>query len=653
MINVGRRPENYYEFMQPKLRVGDKNHRLNIYLNGQSRIIKPAEQSLDIVFDTLAVLHKIRLRTLLQHYGYDETGLEKFKKILLSLIPFYDCINDIMAKRDEAVLSCALDLLSLVPLAGQAGAIANRIATKIGFSSAMALQMGLSTYAAKASLKIALKTGGRYLVTHALLPAAAELNQRAFISLALGLARAVDPGLETLARVGKASVLQFAFAAKFMKEKMPVMQKMLPRLEKSLMRQKIADPPTHYATGRLPGYDVDIPIQRLGGDGYLGQDVYVRLNPDTGDCFGRKYTLLPDRSLVAVPLPMAKRLHNILQQGLSGRGAGRAGLLWAGQQSHDELLAVRLGKNKEECVVHLSRYGEAGSEQLLFPEYGIDLHQEPLDMAQYALAFNALSPDEKLALRMWTLIDGETTQYSDGSPNLSLLGIKSLNTEINVNLRSKIPVAYWGNIEKRVYQTLLNALDRKLPTHKGSFLRVAEYRNKQIIPWASTIAPGDIVTNYPLLMSVSSQDTYAKEFTIRTHEEAAAGDTSVNALIYYKIENAEQCIPLLANIASTVEHEKEYLYPPKVFFKVKSISTGYLVNGDIQPATRVAVVLEELPEPAASAMNLFTGELLKFDQRAMCSRPASVISTWSTLLGFFYNDSGYRSDRSIFERRIL
>jgi hypothetical protein len=76
-----------------------------------------------------------------------------------------------------------------------------------------------------------------------------------------------------------------------------------------------------------------VPVVRLGGDRFHGKEVYVRIYPDTGIVFGRKYIMWPDGSLETIPIGMTRRLKNILEQGLSGRGAVRKAARWGASRT--------------------------------------------------------------------------------------------------------------------------------------------------------------------------------------------------------------------------------------------------------------------------------------------------------------------------------
>ncbi|QWA13482.1 hypothetical protein GTU79_13305 [Sodalis ligni] len=101
-----------------------------------------------------------------------------------------------------------------------------------------------------------------------------------------------------------------------------------------------------------------------------------------------------------------------------------------------------------------------------------------------------------------------------------------------------------------------------------------------------------------------------QKFTALTDGEGLSGKKHRQALLYFKIENGRQCIPLLSDTV-TADGEltlngydinlREYLYPPNTFFRVKSIATAYMIEGEMHPAQRIGVVLEELTGPVNEA----------------------------------------------------
>ncbi|XBS71732.1 hypothetical protein ABK905_13095 [Acerihabitans sp. KWT182] len=177
-------------------------------------------------------------------------------------------------------------------------------------------------------------------------------------------------------------------------------------------------------------------------------------------------------------------------------------------------------------------------------------------------------------------------------------------------------------LEKLHYFYLMDALKRPFPKQPGDYLGVGQYPLLHDVPWADSIGPGDIVTSYPTFWGVSARDFYAKKHSAQADSEGHADIRYRQAMVFFKIEGAQQCIPLITDFDSgqaihfTEEaiKRREYIYQPNMFFKVKSIATAYMMEGDIHPTQRIGVVLEEFIGPVIEAKNLYTGEALPVTQ---------------------------------------
>lgn len=261
------------------------------------------------------------------------------------------------------------------------------------------------------------------------------------------------------------------------------------------------------------------------------------------------------------------------------------------------------GKNRKSInhQVTIKSMGDFRAESLLFPEKGIRLSQSPLDATEYERAIARLPPEQLKALRTWTMINGDNDCYSDGTLNLSAQGQKPINYDLNISLIYGLRLY---EDEQFVYNHLIAALKNdSIPTQTGSFLRMAEYLHNDTIPWQTMIKPGDIVTNNPAFMSVSSSDSYARDAL------SWPGSTRKKAIVIYKIENASKPKPLLADSVSTLRHEEEYLYLPESYFRVKGISIAKIASKPM----RIGVILSEIDRPENNVVtkNIFSGKIVK------------------------------------------
>lgn len=626
---IDRNRKDYQSLMNWALPYFNVSWQLNFY---QHEVLKSPDQTYLKLVENLALHHRGTLLKQLHQQGYDPTTRDKVLDVLSSFIPFYDCISELRAGDSAAPLSCTLDIIGLLPLIGQTGRLGGRILFKLGMGGNRALRASLLSFSAERSLTVSLATGAKSLTVNALAPAMSELNRRAFLDLALSSVRALDPGIEFIGFIGKTTLRQLIAGAEVMKNQISVMNKILPALRIKTMKTTAIALEAQIKTGKISGLDEEISVIRLDGDKYKRKDVYVRIDQETGEISGKKYIFSHNGSLQPVHSAAAKNLRNILSIGLSGRGAGNAARLWNSAAGHSSLKQIKLVPPDEtmsgaaainsatdasilpvENIVHTLRYGTPESEAVLFPEFGVNLTQEPLDLAAYEAAFYALPDEEISAIRQWTQIENCCDKYSDLASDVSNDEYPAMHAKVNQNLMDKKPFVLWDPDEKTVYDNLLSVFSRNLPTHQGEYLRVARYAPGAYIPWGDIIGPGDVVTNFPIFMSVSSEDNYAIGLAKQTGADMAAGTDAFEALIFYKIDQANQCLPLAYPIASLLEHEQEYLYKPLSFFKVKSVASGYHVDGPMLPHTRIAVVLEELPASAATAKNLFTGEIMAFE----------------------------------------
>lgn len=331
---VDQRIELYYQLMSDAITCKkDPSYKLKIFHNAlNAPLLKNELNDLEWMIDELVNMHAQRLLAQLHLLGYEATTWEKVRDFLLSMVPLYDCITGILAERHEAALACATDLFSFAPFVGRSAGMAAKFAKAGVMGGILSLRASAGSLALRVVIKDIIRDSGAGLIRHAATPAAQVLNRRAMVALGVSAIRTLDPGFELMGIVGVKATHQLAQLAKAMGNRVQVWKKIHPWVERRVIQIDSMSLEAEYLTGRLVGLDKDLPVVRLGGDQLSGQDIYVRFNPSTGDVFGRKYTLTPERYLHAVPIPLARRLHNILEQGLSGKGAPGAAKNFAAKQ---------------------------------------------------------------------------------------------------------------------------------------------------------------------------------------------------------------------------------------------------------------------------------------------------------------------------------
>jgi len=328
---VGKDAKDYYEFLTTDKRpITDATFLLRI--NSYGEPLKPQEELLDAWIHRVVKKHGEQFSKQLYDYGYDKTTLEKLTDVILSFIPFYTCINSARAGDvEEATVSCSIDTIALLPLLGKLGSISFKLSQILGKGGLIATRNAINELALRNSVKAALLQGGAQFAEYGLLPASQAIGKKELVSLGTATLRAMDPGFELLGSISMTAVKQSLRLAQAMSPSLHKLHKLLPKLTLELERLPPKISPEAYSFARLPGFDKAVQVTKLGGDPFMGRDIYVRLHPETGEPFGRKYVLLADGTLDPVPIGLARRLHNVLKYGLGGKYAPQQGSNWAAQ----------------------------------------------------------------------------------------------------------------------------------------------------------------------------------------------------------------------------------------------------------------------------------------------------------------------------------
>lgn len=261
---------------------------------------------------------------------------------------------------------------------------------------------------------------------------------------------------------------------------------------------------------------------------------------------------------------------------------------------------------------------------LFYENGGPNLNQENIDASAYEKAFAdkdikisdnelvftdntdaefvsqpTLTKNEKIAVRRWTAIDDDLDDvFSDGMKDTTKMGIDSMNYGLNKKLAKAENLDEDESNMVRIFDSALN----KIPSQKGDFIRISEYTDLTT-PWDSEFKPGDIVTNYPCYMSVSSDLTYIKQ--------ATEVNSDVKAYVYFLFENTFSSKPLLKGTASLV-NELESVFKRNSAFKIKQIAiANEITSGShaLEVKKRIVVTLDEVDLPPSKiAKNIHTGE---------------------------------------------
>ncbi len=315
----------YYELMEdPQKCRTDSDYKLKInYHRIESHNLKDNFDNVEEMISRLVERHKNYLKTQLHQQGYEETTQQHLKRILLPIfIPFYGCYTGARDRKTEAIPACLGDLVSLLPVGGMAVSLSARFAQRTMLGSIVAFRRTISSLAARQALSVALKSASGHLIKYGIAPAMSTLDRKALTGIGISTLDAVFPGVGLSVRMGHKIVRQIINLAKKTKGRIGVLTKLQAKLEQSAVLRTHDITPHHMA--HFAGLEQPVPVVRLLGHQAGGHDVYLRVNPDTNTLYGTKYTLSAENTLQKIPLPLARRLHNILHYGLSGRGAPRA-----------------------------------------------------------------------------------------------------------------------------------------------------------------------------------------------------------------------------------------------------------------------------------------------------------------------------------------
>jgi hypothetical protein len=355
---VDRDSKNYFSYLDQDQRPAtDSSFKLKVHVNAA---LKSQEQELGILVAQIAQKHRDDFAQKLYQYGFNPTTQETIRDVMLSLIPFYTCLTS--TDEQQAALSCTLDALSLFPVIGELSELSVRLAEVFSTASLIAARGAAIEMARRGMLQEAIRVAGSEFVRYSS-PRLETIIREGVETLLVASLRAVDPGVELIGSISGAAVRQAIRLGKMMTSRPGLYARMEVAAEKLSVSMNHAI--LHY--GKLPGMKDRVPVIRLDGDRFHGKDIYVRIYPDTGIVFGRKYIMWPDGSLEAIPVGMARRLQNILEQGLSGRGAVRKASGWGVARTEISatlLQQIQQGIADGDSLASLANHHEVGARRL-------------------------------------------------------------------------------------------------------------------------------------------------------------------------------------------------------------------------------------------------------------------------------------------------
>lgn len=318
---------DYYAIFDDKRPQSDSGYRLEIHRGGRN--IKERYETLHIAIRHLAAIHEETINKKLRAYGHDRNTGEIVRDVLLSLIPFYTCINESRQGNVElAVQACMMDVMSLAIPSTQLALMAARMSELLGVEAILAVNYFLSCQAMQVSIKNAALQGAQHFLYHG---AYAVTKTLGWQHLAM-LARAVDPGFELCYLIGRMGVKQAVRLGNLIVNITPGLEKTLSKLTDEIV---MALPNAFSFNGvNRVGHGGKHPIGRIGFDALSAQDIYVAFSAITGEAYGHKYYRLADGSFRMVPHNIKHEFINLnlLHQGLGGGGAPLQGQVWAAEE---------------------------------------------------------------------------------------------------------------------------------------------------------------------------------------------------------------------------------------------------------------------------------------------------------------------------------
>ncbi|MCS3434584.1 hypothetical protein [Klebsiella sp. BIGb0407] len=278
--------EDYLEWVLGRRNFAESNFDDSYYIHKETFTDLDLHDSKWFI-DELADRHRKALFKSLYEQGNELSELENTWSVFKHFIPFYDCIEqNIEGNHSESIPACILDVLSLIPVLGTASSLSGKFS--------LGLIRGLRSGAASLGRE-GIKGAGKNLLREVTLPTVTELN-----SLGKSALMVFDPGFSLLM---SASRISRTFAKKIIKliSRKKEMAALVRNLKTRIAKLPLITP-SKPLTGVLAGTELEVPILAVGKKN--GENIYVKMNPKTGEKFGTKYicrgegVLLPASSIL-------------------------------------------------------------------------------------------------------------------------------------------------------------------------------------------------------------------------------------------------------------------------------------------------------------------------------------------------------------------
>lgn len=258
-----------YQQEGDKIVAGGYEFSFAVSVNPRTKLSLKNKKSNNQIDSYFSRQHGARFYDSLYQAGHDYSGTEKIWHSVKHLIPFYDCVEGIASGNSlqiaEALPSCMLDALAFIPVAGQAAALGG----KYGMSLAQGIRRGVF----KASQGASSAAIANSVLKGIALPTRAQVQ-----SLLKTTLSAMDPGFEMLC---KGSVMAGRLIADVSDARLAAKLKATVTAPDA---PKVAQK-TAYRSAKLPNNGPEVSVKKLEND------LYVMVNPQTGEAFGNYYHL--------------------------------------------------------------------------------------------------------------------------------------------------------------------------------------------------------------------------------------------------------------------------------------------------------------------------------------------------------------------------
>ncbi|MGM9904023.1 MAG: hypothetical protein ACI32O_08880, partial [Enterococcus sp.] len=241
-----------YQQVGNEIRIGNKYFQFSARVNRSKKLSHGVE--MEPLIETLSRKHSDQLYDQLYDSGNDKADIEKAWDVIKHFIPFYDCVTGIIDRdTGQAVVSCTIDALLMIPVLGQITSLNMKFA------------LGVARAFARGGIRNVIRSSSSFL------PTMAETRR-----LVLTFARALDPGFETLIGGGRLIVRKLVS----FKNELRVGKKIKDLLERVETMEK-AQGALKKSIEMLEWNGLEVPVKKVN------DHLYMRVtNLETAEVFG-------------------------------------------------------------------------------------------------------------------------------------------------------------------------------------------------------------------------------------------------------------------------------------------------------------------------------------------------------------------------------